>query len=195
MFGTNMVFTVSSQSNPWVLSWLLGGASVGAYSICESVVNIPRVALTSMQNVMGPMLARAYAEGGKERLGKVVRRMDIALLAGSAIFAVGIVTLGPWVEMTIFKQAPEQSRWILALLSVNLIVFAATLAQSYGLTAMDKAGLTFYANLCGLAVQVAVTVWLVRSMRVPGAAEALLVGSLAVAVVRAYFYAKEIRTA
>jgi O-antigen/teichoic acid export membrane protein len=119
--------------------------------------------------------------------------MDVGLLLGSILFAVGVVTLGPWVEMTIFKQVPEDSRYILALLALNLVAFAATLAQSYGLTAMDRAGKTFYANMVGLAMQVVVTVWLVRRMHVPGAAAALLVGSVGVAVVRAYFYAREMR--
>ena len=65
--GANMVFMVSSQCNPWMLSWLLGGSSVGDYAVCESVANIPRVALTSMQNMMAPTMAHAYAERRQTR--------------------------------------------------------------------------------------------------------------------------------
>jgi O-antigen/teichoic acid export membrane protein len=72
--GSNMVFMVSSQCNPWLLGALLGPVSVGAYSICEQVVNIPRVALVSIQNILAPMMARAHAEGGRPALRRMVRR-------------------------------------------------------------------------------------------------------------------------
>lgn len=193
--GSNMIFVVSSQCNPWVLSGLLGGASVGAYSVCESVVNIPRVALTSLQNVMAPMMARAYAAGGKVALKKMVRRMDAMLLGGSTLFAVGIIVLGPWAARLIFKTVPGNSRVILALLALNLVAFAATMAQGYGLTAIGKAGYTFYANFVGLVVQFGVVIWLVRLWHVPGAAAALLIGSIVVLGVRQIYYSREMKAA
>ena len=193
--GSNMVFTVSSQCNPWLLSAMVGADSTGSYSKCEAVVNIPRVALVSLQNVMAPSMARAFAEGGKPALGEVVRKMDRMLLIGSIVCAVGIAAVGPWVAQTIYHYAPSDARFILVMLALNFIAYAAPLAQTYGLTAINKAGLTFYANLCGLASQVAVSVWLVHRLHIPGAAMAMLIGSVTVAVVRGVFYAREMRAA
>lgn len=195
LLGSNMVFMISSQCNPWVIGSLLGGASVGAYTKCESVVNIPRVALTSLQNTMAPMLARAYHDGGKPALTRMVARFDRLLLLGSVVFAAGIVAVGPFVAEAIFKGAPSNSRTILVVLSLNFVAFAATMAQSYGLTAMDRAGLTFYANVLGMLAQAGVILWLVRSYHLTGAAAALLVGSVVVLVVRQFFYMRETRTA
>lgn len=87
-FGSNMVFLASAQCNPWVLNSMLGGGAVGAYSICESMVNIPRVALTSLQNVIAPTIARAHLEGGRPKVQAVVSKMNRALLAGSGFFCV-----------------------------------------------------------------------------------------------------------
>ena len=193
LFGGNMVFVVSSQCNPWVLSAVLGGASVGAYAVCESVVNIPRVALTSMQNVMGPMLARALADGGRPALRRMVRRMDHMLLLGSVLFAVGIAVFGPWVAQLIFKKTPGDARTLLILLALNFIVFSATMAQGYGLTALNRASYAFYAYVAGLAVQLGLSVWFVHAFRLPGAALALLVGSLVVMTVRQMYYSREMR--
>ena len=189
--GSNMVFLASSQCNPWVLSALLGGASVGAYAVCESVVNIPRVALTSMQNVMGPMIARAKNEGGKQKLQGVVRRLNRMLLAVSAVFAGGIMLIGPWVAHVIFKAVPSNAHLILVLLSINLVTYAATLAQSYGLTALNRADTTFYANSLGLLAQAGVCYVLVRSFHVPGAAAAMLLGSIIVLILRGWFFRRE----
>ena len=193
LFGGNMVFMLSSQCNPWVLSAMLGGASVGAYAVCESVVNIPRVALTSMQNVMAPMLAHVLVDGGKSELRRMVRRVDRALLAGSLVFALGVALVGPWTARLIFKTVPKDSRLLLVVLSLNFVAFAATMAQGYGLTALNKAGYTFYAYLAGLAVQVAVCVWLVRAFALPGAALAMLAGSSVVILVRQFYYSREMR--
>ena len=189
--GSNMIFLASSQCNPWVLSALLGGSAVGAYAVCESVVNIPRVALTSMQNVMGPMIARARNEGGRVQLGAIVRKLDRNLLLGSLVFAVGILAVGPWVAQLIFKSAPANARLLLAFLAINLVAYAAPLAQSYGLTALGRADTTFYANALGLLAQASVCFYFVRHLQVPGAAAAMLVGSVVVLGVRGLFFRRE----
>ena len=188
--GSNMVFLVSAQCNPWVLGAMLGGTSVGMYAVCESVVNIPRVALNSLQNMLAPMLARAFAEGGSLRLRVLVARLNALLLPGAAACAVCVVALGPWAARAIFHQQPEHVRLILALLAANLVAFAAALAWSFGLTAIDRAAKTFYAYAAGLVLQLAILVPLIRSLGVAGAAAALLAGSVAVAVLLAFYFAR-----
>ena len=193
--GSNMVFLASSQCNPWVLSALMGGSAVGAYAVCESVVNIPRVALTSMQNVMGPMVARAQNEGGRSSLQTMVRRLNRNLLLGSSVFAVGTMLIGPWVGRLIFRNVPSNARIVLMLLSINLVAYAATLAQSYGLTALKRADTTFYANSIGLAGQAGVCYFLVRSFHLSGAAAAMLLGSVIVLFVRDWSFRREMAAA
>ena len=195
LFGGNMIFMISSQCNPWVLSSMLGGASVGAYAVCESVVNIPRVALTSMQNVMAPTLARALADEGKAGLRVRVKQLDRMLLLGSVAFAAGIAIFGPWVARLIYKSTPPHPRTLLIVLALNFVAFAATLSQSYGLTALGRANYAFYSYLAGLVVQVGVCVWLVRMFQLPGAAMAMLLGSIVVLGVRQFYYGLEMRQA
>lgn len=192
LLGGNMISMASAQCNPWLLGAVLGPASVGAYAICESVVNIPRVALNSLQNAMAPVVARSLAKDGKPGLRQVITRYDRALLLGSAVCAAGVVALGPWVARLIFKAFPDNGRMILIFLALNFIAVAATLAQSYGLTALDKAGLVFYANLAGFAVQVLLAIALVGKLNVAGVALAMLPGSIVVVIIRQIFYRREI---
>ncbi|MHB1023039.1 MAG: lipopolysaccharide biosynthesis protein [Acidobacteriaceae bacterium] len=198
-FGSNMVFLMSSQANPWILSVTSGASSVGAYAVCESVVNIPRVALTSMQNTMGPMMARTYASGGKVPLKRLVWRMGLFIAACTAVFSVIIMTAGPSIAYLIFHVVPANARVVLILLALNLFAFGSGLTQSYGLTALNKPGFNFYANLIGLFVQLVLAFALVRSTGPMGGltavALALLVGSIVVLVVRAAFYIREVRHA
>ena len=190
--GSNMVFMASSQCNPWVLGAVLGGSSVGVYAICESVVNIPRVALTSMQNVMGPALATAHANEGPAGVCALVKRMDRMLLAGSALCALCVCLSGPPVARLIFRSSPGNARLILCLLSLNFVAYACTLAQSYGLTALRRVDTTFYANALGLLVQAAVCLFFVGRFGVPGAALAMLLGNLVVMASRQVFYRREL---
>ena len=190
--GSNMIFMASSQCNPWLLGALLGGGSVGSYAICESVVNIPRVALTSMQNVMGPAIATAHVEAGAGGVAKVVKRLDRKLLTASALVALCLWAVGPFVARLIFKSSPVNARLILALLILNLVAYASTLAQAYGLTALGRADATFYANCLGLLAQAAACFFLVRSFGVPGAAAAMLLGTVVVLVVRLIFFRREL---
>lgn len=192
LLGGNMVSMASAQCNPWLLGSVLGPASVGAYAICESVVNIPRVALNSLQNAMAPVVARALANDGKPGLHRVVARYDRVLFFGSIACAAGVIAAGPWVARLIFKSFPEHGLLILCFLALNFIAVAATLAQSYGLTALDKAGLVFYANLAGFIVQVVAAYMLIGKLNIAGVALAMLPGSLLVVLIRQIFYRREI---
>ena len=189
--GTNMIYLAISQSNPWLLSSMLGGASVGAYAVCESVVNIPRVALNSMQNIMGPVVARAHDEGGKTAVRRIVSRLDRTLLAGASFCAVVVMLLGTWVARVIFNTVPENAHLILILLAMNLVAFAATLAQTFGLSALGRADTTLYANAIALLVQCTLCFGLVHRFGVSGAAGAMLLGNLAGILARGVYYRKE----
>lgn len=189
--GSNMVFMVSSQCNPWLLGALQGGASVGAYSICEQVTNIPRVALVSIQNIMAPMMARAYADGGKPAMARMVHRLDTVLTAASLLFAAGVLLIGRWFAQTVYHHFPVNGRMVLVVLAINLVAYACTMAQGYALSALERADLTFYAQLLGLAAQLAVSLWLIHRFALPGAAAAMLLGSVLVLVVRQVFYTRQ----
>lgn len=193
--GSNMVFTVSSQVNPWLLGALMGGANVGAYSICEQVVNIPRVALTSVQNIMAPMMARANAEGGHPALRRLTRKLDAMLFGFAALFAAGVLIIGPTFARVVYKHFPSNGRTVLVVLSLNLVAYASTMAQGYALTALDRAHYTVYAQVLGLVAQLGVSFWLVRTFALPGAAAAMLIGSFVVLAIRQFYYTREMRRA
>lgn len=195
LFGSNMVALAGAQWNPWLLGSVLGSASVGSYAICESVVNIPRVALNSLQNAMGPMVAKAESDGGVSALVRVVRRLNYGLFAVSAVLALAIWALAPWLAHVIFKVVPSDTRLVAGLLGCNLVIFAGTLAQSYGLTALNRADRTVYANGIGVLVQALISLPLVRSMSLAGAALALICGNVTVLLVRNVFWRREIRRA
>ncbi len=107
----------------------------------------------------------------------------------------GVAVFGPLASRLIFKKVPDNARVILILLAINLVAYAATMAQSYGLTAIDKAGYTFYAQFAGMVAQAAIAIWLVHAWQLPGAAAALLVGSVVVLAVRQVYYSREMRSA
>jgi O-antigen/teichoic acid export membrane protein len=192
-FGSNMLFLGSMQLSPWLLSATSGAASVAALGVCDQVVNIPRVALTSMQNAMAPSMARAFAEGGKAALRKVVRRMDLIIVGGSAVCAVGIVVCGPWVSKAIFHKTPTNTKTIFILLALNLLAYAASLAQSYALSAINRAELNFYAGVFGIVVQLVAAFALVNSYKIPGVVFALLLGNSVVLAARIFYYVREMR--
>jgi O-antigen/teichoic acid export membrane protein len=191
--GSNGLFLASQQISPWLLSATSGTASVAAFAVCDQVVNIPRVALTSMQNMMPPTMSKGFAEGGKDRLRSVVRRMDVLIISGCAFFAACIVFFGPWVSRAIYHKTPANAKTILVLLALNLLVYGGSLAQSYALSAINRADLNFYVGVWGIVVQVALAFALVKSYGVPGVAFALLVANTVVLVVRVYYYLREMR--
>ncbi|ADW71234.1 lipopolysaccharide biosynthesis protein [Granulicella tundricola] len=194
-FGSNMTLLVGQQANPWILSAMRGPTAVAGYAVCEAVVNIPRVALTSMQNTMGPSMARAYAGGGKDSLRRVVRRHSTLIIGGTMVFVVGIVVAGPAIAKLIYHLTPPDAHVILILLACNLLAYGASLGTSYGLSAINQARLNFLAAVAGLVVQLALAYVLVNRTGATGAAAALLAGSIIVLLVQTGFYVREMRRA
>ena len=192
LFGTNMVGLLSLQCNPWILSSLLGVPAAGAYAVCEFPVNVPRVALTSLQNTMAPSMARRLAKGGRAALDKLVRRFDRSLLLGGGVFVVIAALAGRWFAHAVFKNVPSETRSVVVILAFNLLALACTMARSYGLTAIGRADSTFYVNVFGFVVQAACVVPLVHAFGLRGAAGALLLGTTAAALIRAWVYAHAI---
>ncbi len=193
VFSGNLVALASAQCNPWVLNALLGSSAVSTYAVCESLVNIPRAGLTSMQNVLGPMVARAHHERGVEGVEQTVRSLNRVLLLLGAVFCVGLCSASPMVAHLIYRYAPSDTRLVTTVLALNLLAFVATLAQAYGLTSLRRAEFTLYANLLGLLVQGGVCVALTRLWHAAGAATALLAGSVAVLVFRHLLYRRALR--
>ncbi len=192
LLGSNLVFMAGAQANPWMLGAAMGAAGVGAYAVCESIVNIPRVALVSLQNMFAPMLARALDKGGVARLRGTVRHLDRSMFAGSLVCALGIVALGPWVARLLFRHVPGNARLLLFVLALNFVAFASTQAQGYALSAIGRPRATLYANVAGLAAQAATALWLIHAFALPGAAAAMLVGSTVVLLLRGAFYRREV---
>ena len=144
-----------------------------------------------MQNVLPPMIAGAYREEGPQGVRNAVRRLDRVLIAGA--FAMGVVVLifGPGAAHLLFKSVPGNARTLLLLLSLNLVAYAGTLAQSYGLAALGRADKSFYSSAVGFAVQVPACVYMVRHFEVAGAAASLLLGNLVLYLTRLCFYSKD----
>lgn len=195
LFGSNMLYLASAQCNPWVLSALLGGSAVGTYAIAESLVNIPRVALASMENTMGPGIARAYEADGVSGVSREVERLNRMLLLASVAFCGLVWISAPFGAQLIYRRVPPGTRLLALLLGVNLVLYACRLPQSFGLTALRRAQATVHANGLGLLAQVALCALLIHRFEVPGAAVSLAMGSAVALIVREIFYRREMRRA
>lgn len=185
VFLSGVLWGLSMNSYPWLVSFFKGAAAAGVWGACFTLVGVGNILMLGVQNFLGPKIARVYAEEGPHALRRFV-------FIASGLFAVPLLLFsgvfwffGDFMLTFIWGNSYSGNGWVLALLAFNLLAIALAFAFSRGLFAIERADVDFLVNFVVLFVLIALGIWLVRAHGVLGAACALLTANLAALVVRA----------
>jgi len=190
VLASQMSLVLHSSVMYWVLALRLGIAATGVLAACDTVVALSNPFILGMNNYLGPRIARAFAEGGRPRIRRVVVNSALFLAGVMAAGCVFVALFGGRLVCLLYGEeyaGHEQTVTVLA-----LAVFTSVLAQapSLGLLAMERSDVAFRLRLLGLSVTTLAGFCLVRPFGVDGAAYALLGGHLTTAIVTCFAYRK-----
>ena len=190
IFASAMLWGISVNLYPWILTGYHGAASAGVWAACIGAVSVGNPLVLGLQNFAGPQLAHAYAQDGLKSLRQCLRKTVSALLIVISPFSVILLILGGVLVTFIYGDKYSGNNLIMAILAINLLVTTADFAISRALFAMERAFADFKVNFVALAALLSIGVWLVRSFGPSGAAAGLLAGNLAALMVRTAVFLK-----
>ncbi len=187
VFASGVVWNLSMNVYPWLLTAFQGTASTGVWAACIGVTALANPPLMGMQNFLGPKIATVYAERGARAAHRFALRSSVLLAVVTGFLCFALFLLGGPLLVLIYGSKYAGNGTVVSLLSLNLAVVTVAFPFSRALFAIERADIDFKINLIPLLALFTLGIWLVRSLGPVGAALALLVANLAASCVR-WFY-------
>lgn len=169
---------------PWIVNLAVSTAAAGVLGACITLINLANLFLTSIDRILTPRAAQAFAAGGVRELRRVLSWAAIALLPGLALFCLTVFAVGSRVAVFVYGEQYSETGLILSVLSLSVLANGVGTIVGNGLWAIDQPRSNFIADVCCLAVTLGSAVALVSTLGTLGAALALLAGTSVAAVVR-----------
>jgi len=185
VFASGLVWALAMNLYPWFLAYFHGTASTGVWAACLGVVSVGNPALLGIQNFVGPKIAHVYAESGTKALRRFVLKITAAIFFPVSLLCLVLIVWGGRIIALIYGRQYAGNNLVVAVLAVNVLVFAASFTFSRALMAIERADLDFLANSAALFVMVVLGFWLVRSFGTLGAAIGFLAANFVTSTVRA----------
>jgi O-antigen/teichoic acid export membrane protein len=185
VFASGLVWTLGTNLYPWFLAFFHGTASTGTWAACLGVVSVGNPALLGIQNLLGPKIAHGYASSGPKALRRLVLKISAAMTLPMSLLCLVLIIWGGRLVGLLYGRQFAGNGLVVAVLAMNLLVYAAAFSFSRALMAIERADLDFLLNFVALFIMVALGFWLVRSFGLLGAAIGLLVATFATSAAKA----------
>lgn len=195
VLASQLSFVCHSYIVYWLVAWKLGIAATGVLAACETIVAFSNPFVFGMNNYLGPRIARAFADGGRSHVRRVVRKSAFFLGGVMAVVCGVVVVWGGKLVCLLYGNAYADRGHTVAILALGVFVSALGQSPGLGLLAMERSDATFRLRLQGLCVTVVAAWFLVGPLGILGAAYALLAGHLTTATAAVLTYRKILATA
>lgn len=190
VFASGLVWAVSMNLYPWFLAYFHGTASTGVWAACVGVVSVGNPALIGIMNFVGPKIAHVHAEAGPKALRRMVLTITAALALPISLLCVGMAIWGGQLVVMLYGRKYAGNGLVVAFLSFNYLVYAASFSFSRALMAIERADLDFLLNFVALFMMVFMGFWLVRALGPVGAAIGLFAANFVTSAARAAVFLK-----
>lgn len=184
VFASAILWSLSMNLYPWILTGFHGAAAAGIWAACLGVVAISNPLIIGVQNFLGPKITHSYSQGGADRLRQFVLtaipRFALAILP----FSIVLVLWGGKLVAFLYGGQYAGNGLLISILAINLLVTSADFSLSRGLFARERADLDFKVNFLALIILLTIGVWLVSNFGPLGVAISLLVSSLSASSAR-----------
>ncbi len=171
---------------PWILGLTVGMAAAGVLAACNTLINISNLYLLSMDRVLIPRAAHAFAQGHASDLRRVLNWGALVILPPLGAFFLVVFVIGSRLAVFIFGDQYRGHGDVLSTLALVMFANGIGSIAGIGLWAIDKPRINFSADVVTLLITVAAGFVLVVPFGAFGAALAILAGTSAGCVVRTW---------
>jgi O-antigen/teichoic acid export membrane protein len=183
IFAGQMVSVMRGYSIHWFLALTLGTAATGIYSACLTVVAISNPFILGILNILTPRMARAVADGGRDELWRVSRKIALLVALAMSVFCLVLVIWGGRLVGGIYGEAFAGNGDVVAVIALATWVASLDLAPIVGLRVLERPDLSFGISLVGVVVMLGVATAVVYQGGLLGVSFGLLAGNLVVTVI------------
>lgn len=188
VFGSSLLWALSMSLYPWMLAYFHGTASTGVWAACWGVIAIANPLLLGIQNFLGPKIVQSYIQDGYVGLNRFVRRVSLLYIVIIMPLAIILFIFGGRLVALFYGQQYSGNGVVVSILTINLLVMAASFTLSRALLALEQARAYFFANIVPLLAMLSCGIYLVKKLAVTGVALGLLTGLVSTASIMSIFF-------
>lgn len=193
VFASGLLWALSMNLYPWILTAFHGTASTGVWAACFGVAAIGNPLLLGVQNFLGPKIVHSYAEDGAMGLRRFVIKASGFFSLVIAPFCVLLLVFGGSLIVIIYGDKYAGNGLVVSILALNLLISTVAFSFSRALFAIERADVDFYVNFMALFVLLTLGLWLVKAFGPLGVACGLLAGNTAATAVRYILFSRLVR--
>jgi O-antigen/teichoic acid export membrane protein len=190
---SQMVGCMTPYIFPWLLKSLKGRVSAGLMGAANTICGIAVIFSLGIVHLLTPIASRAYVQGGKAALIKVLVQTGIFLLATVGCFAFVATFFGEQVMVFVYDGRFSGVGSTLSILSLAVLANCLSITCGNGLWAIDRPKYNLYADAVALLTTLVAAFLLVGPHGPLGAAWATLIGNTCGAVTRFGIFCYAIR--
>jgi O-antigen/teichoic acid export membrane protein len=171
MFGAVMIvpFQIIEFGN---VIWL------AQYNAMTSILNVSNVLRQALGNYLPIFVARMYHERAMPAFDQAMNRLTMMVLGGSAVAAMGLLLLGPWIVQALYGERYAQAAAVLPVGAIGPLLSMVSFVTHSGSLAMGKTEHIFFSYVAGTVSSASVAPWLIQHHGLLGAAWVANIGFL-----------------
>lgn len=193
--GSGVLWAGAMYAYPWLLIWMCGPSTTGAWAACYGLVALSNPVLLGFGNYLGPKICLLYGQKGVSAMRLYVWRSSLTFALLLAPLGAAAWFLGSDLVRHLYGSAFTGYTIAIRVLAVNVLIQGAVFSFSRGLFSLQRADLDLAVNVIAILLLFLLGVPLVRSFGVTGAAFGLALTNGATALIRAVVFARATRNA
>ncbi len=193
IFASGLLWATSMTLYPWLLAFFHGSAATGTWTACWGIIAVANPLVLGIQNLLGPKIIQSHTNDGIIGLRNFTAKMTGFYLLIITPLAIGLFFFGGQLVVLFYGEKYLGNGHIVSLLSINLLVVAASFTLSRALLAMEKTKVYFLANIIPLIVMLTAGIILVKYLGPLGVAWGVLLGTFTTAAMMVFLFVGLIR--
>lgn len=177
-----------SQIYPWFLAGFHDNAAVGVLAACWGLVFITNPVLRGLTNLLNPMAAHAFAQGGPKKMNRLIFLFTFLLFLFMVAFCLIIFFKGDWLLLLFYGPKYAGNGHLVFLLAIGYLFTNITIPLCCGLMAAEMPDLVFKSYLVGVISTFLLGIPLVRAHGIIGVAISLIANAVTVALFRVWAF-------
>jgi len=184
VFASALLWGVSMNLYPWILTTFRGPAEAGVLAACLGICALGNTVLMGAQNFVFAKISTVYAEGGVKPLRSFMWFASLFFGVPMACFCAALWFFGDPLIVLLYGEKYAGNGLVVFILSMHLFALAMAFPFSRALFAIDRADLDFAINFIALFVLLSFGIWMVRAYGSLGAALGLFASNTAAFIAR-----------
>lgn len=188
IFLSSMLWTSGTYLYVWMVKQMAGTTAAGVWAVCFQLANLGNPLITAIQNMMGPSISHAFAEGSLATFRRHVLKCTVAFVVVGGLGAVALAVLSE--PLIVLFNGSDYAGFgkVSAVLAITMLLQGLSFPTSRGLFSLNKPKLDMWANVGPLVIMLALGFALIRHYGVMGAAICLVIAQLIGSVSRIVFF-------